>query len=249
MDDTRIELLRIPDGPALDQVRPGERRRAWMDETPGAFAYRCLPLTMANLHGWEVLCPLDVSAEWDGGQGADAITLTGADPDTARISSHFGSGILTFEIRLIVRTPPGTHLWLTGPPNRPKDAIQPLSGLIETDWMPFTFTMNWKFTRANTPVRFKAGEPIAFFFPLNADAIQAFQPTLGTLSSQHPDFGQYKVAHTKRGAFDALREQHGVEVEELRFQGWYMRGEVPDGSAKAPAHRAALNVKPVREAQ
>ena len=36
---------------------------------------------------------------------------------------------------------------VTGPFNQPKDAIQPLTAIVETDWAPFTFTMNWKFTR------------------------------------------------------------------------------------------------------
>ena len=31
------------------------RPRAWMDATPHSFAYRCLPLTVANSHGWEIL--------------------------------------------------------------------------------------------------------------------------------------------------------------------------------------------------
>ena len=35
-------------------IRPAEPRRDWMDETPEAFAYRCLPLNIANAHGWEI---------------------------------------------------------------------------------------------------------------------------------------------------------------------------------------------------
>jgi len=43
-----------------------------------------------------------------------------------------------------------------GPPNWPKDGVYPLSGLVETDWLPFPFTMNWQMTRAGS-VSFSAG--------------------------------------------------------------------------------------------
>src|SRR5271165_1161304 len=41
-------------------IRPAEPTRAWMDATPEAFAYRCLPLNIANAHGWEILPPVRV---------------------------------------------------------------------------------------------------------------------------------------------------------------------------------------------
>jgi hypothetical protein len=46
-------------------VRPAPATRPWRDDTPKAFAYRCLPLKIANGHGWEVLNP------W----GFEAITI------------------------------------------------------------------------------------------------------------------------------------------------------------------------------
>src|SRR5205085_5948661 len=41
-------------------------RREWMDETPGKYAYRCLPLTIANQTGWWVNNPVGFTAEWNG---------------------------------------------------------------------------------------------------------------------------------------------------------------------------------------
>jgi hypothetical protein len=40
--------------------------RPWMDETPQRFAYRCLPLSMANQAGWFVGCPASFVATWNG---------------------------------------------------------------------------------------------------------------------------------------------------------------------------------------
>ena len=41
-------------------IRPAEPTREWMDRTRLSFAYRCLPLNIANAHGWEILCPVSV---------------------------------------------------------------------------------------------------------------------------------------------------------------------------------------------
>ena len=48
-------------------IVPGRSERAWMDATGQHFAYRCLPLTIANSMGWEILCPIGVTAGWNGG--------------------------------------------------------------------------------------------------------------------------------------------------------------------------------------
>ena len=58
------------------------------------------------------------------------------------VISHFGSGVLTFHAGYLFRTPPGWAVWARGAPNTVKDGIVPLDGLVETDWLPFTFTMN-----------------------------------------------------------------------------------------------------------
>src|SRR3954449_12981067 len=41
-------------------------RRDWMDDTPNKFAYRCLPLTIANQTGWFVYNPVGFTAVWTG---------------------------------------------------------------------------------------------------------------------------------------------------------------------------------------
>ena len=50
-------------------IRPAPAKRDWMDGTPESFAYRCLPLNIANAHGWELLNPCAFDACWNGGDG------------------------------------------------------------------------------------------------------------------------------------------------------------------------------------
>jgi hypothetical protein len=148
----------LTDGPAPE---PADRRRAWMDASYHRFAYRCLPMPMANQAGWWVRNDADFVVRWDGGQDRSALTIRPTDggrPATA--AGHFGQGILTFPFRLLFRAPPGWNLLVRGPADLPKDGAPALEGLVETDWAVSTFTMNWQITRPDTDVEFRAGEPI-----------------------------------------------------------------------------------------
>ena len=136
-------------------LRKGERARRWIEELPERFAYRCLPLSIANQAGWEVLNPAAFTARWNGKAGLDAISIRfDGEPDPL-VGSHFGHGVLTFSLGYLFRTSKSHNLWVKGPANLPKDGIAPLEGIIETDWAPFTFTMNWQFTRKRHKVRFE----------------------------------------------------------------------------------------------
>jgi uncharacterized protein DUF6065 len=55
---------------------PGRPDRAWMDQFNDRHVYRCLPLTVANCTGWELLSPFGFTAEWNGGDLVRDITFT-----------------------------------------------------------------------------------------------------------------------------------------------------------------------------
>src|SRR3984893_2740951 len=57
------------------EIRPAPLERSWMQATGERFAYRCLPLNIANTHGWEILCDAGFTAIWNGGARLDAIAL------------------------------------------------------------------------------------------------------------------------------------------------------------------------------
>ena len=58
------------------EIVPGRAQRDWMDAFTDRHPYRCLPLTMANSTGWEILCPFDIEIAWDGGPMENAILVT-----------------------------------------------------------------------------------------------------------------------------------------------------------------------------
>ena len=145
------------------QLRPSPARRHWMDELP--HAYKCLPLVVANQWGWQVLCPTDVVATWDGRPGLEGLRVEVPPQFVPAIKSQFGAGIITFSPPWLFRTPPGWDLYLKGPSNRWKPNCVPLEGVIETWWLNYTFTLNWKLVQPGTVV-FRQGESLGQLLPV-----------------------------------------------------------------------------------
>src|SRR5689334_19688094 len=131
-------------------IRAAPQTRPWMDGVIDNHAYRCLPLSIANSYGWDILAPFGFRAQWSGEAHPRSLALECDDasiPPRDRVASHFGYGIVTFQLAYLFRTEPGWDLIASGPYNRPKDGIAALTGVIETDWLSFPFTMNWQMTR------------------------------------------------------------------------------------------------------
>jgi hypothetical protein len=227
-------------------IRPAPLERAWMDATPQQFAYRCLPLNIANAHGWEVLCPCAFKAVWDGGAGKDAVRVSSDGPEHLRPLSHFGAGTLTFHLACLFRTDPGVDLYVTGPVNSPKRAIQPLSGIVETDWAPYTFTMNWIFTEPGHEIAFAEGEPFCFLFPLARGLVESTEPVIRPLASEPELEAAFKDWSRSRSDFNRDLNVPQSEAQSAKWQKSYFRGQMPDGSRPRSEHRTKLRLPPFR---
>lgn len=165
------QILRVVELDGGGHLRKASSKREWMDRT-GGHAYRCLPLVMANQLGWEIILPGDVIAFWDGRDAIDAVHVIQGDEWAC---SHFGHGVLTFHVWMLFRTPANVNLFVSGPANSPKANIYPLEGMIETDWAPMSFTMNWKFTVPDIAVPFHAGQAIARVFPFPRGYVESYE--------------------------------------------------------------------------
>jgi hypothetical protein len=233
------------DGHRMD-IRPAPVERDWMDATGDRFAYRCLPLNIANAHGWEILCPASFSAVWNGEEDLAAIEIKFDDPDEQPFAiSHFGHGTLTFHIPCLFRTEPGWDLMAQGPINRPKDGIAALSGIIETDWAPYTFTMNWLFTQPEVDVHFDKGEPFCHIFPVRRGHLASVEPEIRVLSSEPELEQQYQAWNDSRLKFNTELHQPGSQAQAERWQKMYYRGLTPDGlPASIEDHITRLRLRP-----
>jgi hypothetical protein len=232
----RLELECYATQPRPPELVPGRPQRAWMDAFTDRHPYRCLPLSMANSTGWEILCPVGFTAEWNGGIQTNDITLRPDQPhpdfpDFAK--SHFSHGVLTFHTGYLFRTPPGLSMWVMGPPNHIKDGIQPLVGLVETDWLPFPFTMNWKFTRPGR-VRFEKGEPICFITLAQDKILEDMLVTRRSLESEDALRDQYLAWYRQRQDFNSKLFKRDPGTVKEAWQRFYFKGELPDDTGPAP---------------
>jgi hypothetical protein len=146
---------------------PAPARRQWMDAQP--YAYQCHPLLMANQWGWQLLCPARVVAHWDGSNDRNGLRVEADSAYSGSIKSQFGDGIITFSPPWLFRTPPGWDLLLIGPVNCWKVNCVPLGGVVETWWMPYTFTLNWKMIEPGR-VEFSKGDPLGQLVPVPHDS-------------------------------------------------------------------------------
>jgi hypothetical protein len=228
--------------------------RDWMDRTNHGFAYRCLPLNIANAHGWLLLNPIAFVAQWTGSPEVAAVDIYTHASDTPLLaSSHFGDGVLTFNVNALFRTEPGYDLMVTGPLNQPKDGIQPLTGVVETDWAPFTFTMNWKFTRKHSPIAFERDEPFCMIFPLKRGLVEEVEPEIRALETDQEVSDAYFTWADSRRDFNKELQLAGSPAQAQKWQKDYFRGTVPGGPparaggpgfGTAPAdHRTKLKLR------
>ena len=230
----KISLYKVSSGPSLVRIEPAARSREWMEAHSG-FANRCLPLVIANQHGWAIYPTCTIYAEWDGGSGIDSVRTHSK---TGIAASHFGNGILTFSIDYIFRLPEGYSLYISGPPNSPKYGISPLTGIYEADWAPYTFTMNWKFTQSHQTVAFREDDPICFVFPIKRDLIESFTIDYKSLEDDPLLKDHYTKWSSERDTFN----NNPTRMPD-QWQKHYFKGTYPDGTKCPFDHKIKLKLE------
>lgn len=158
---TKVNFVRTHQkSPAIVQSRV---QRDWMDATYNKHAYQCLPMTVANVYGWEIQMEDDLVVQWDGNEVPPQI-LSGEISSSGRIQAVSSIvGIISIQMSWAIRTEEGYSTWFSGSPNYVLDGAVPLTATIPTWWWPDEAQMNWKITKIGEPVTFKAGSPFCFF--------------------------------------------------------------------------------------
>jgi Family of unknown function (DUF6065) len=231
------------------EIVPARRWREWMDETEYRWANRCLPLLMANESGWWILNRHAFTATWRGGDGQGAVSIEYDEdiPANERLAnSDFGYGILTFGIPYVISTERGWDLLARGPANLPRDGISPLEGLVETDWSPTTFTMNWKFTRVGASARFEAGDPFCMLVPQRRHDLERVVPRACELEENADLLAAHMEWGRRRHELAVLKfvREFG-RVEDVTADSWqkdYFKGRTMDGGEVAD-HRTKRRLR------
>lgn len=218
-------------------IQPSKVRREWMDRTASQFAYRCMPLTIANQIAYDVLAPSNVKIIWDGNPSTDGIQIYYEDLTKYRYAvSHFGSGILTIQLDFILRTPKDICVYVKGSANNPKNCLYPLEGIVETHWLPFTFTYNYKFTSPGE-ISFEKDEPLFSFLPLDISFVESFSIDVDSINSDIDFKNSYEAYSTSRTEF--------LKSGSSGWQKHYAKGMTPDSEEQAEGHRSKVVLKKV----
>ena len=235
-DEYDLRIIAYETNPEMKFVNPSGKRE-WITNTGpvkdqkgnvtgfNGYAKRCLPLIAANALGWQILSDQRYEIIWNGGPETTDILIS-SENDHPLLSTHFGSGTVTWHVGHIMFTTKGNFMYCKGPTNHFKHGIQACEGVIETDWLPFTFTMNWMVTKPNEKVVFEKGEPICQLFPYPKEYIEHFDPVIRTEASMPAELKKaYDYYCHSREVFNK------AERDPNSWEGMYFKGEIHDGTS------------------
>jgi len=151
-------------------VTPMSIKRDWMDKTSEGHAYRCFPVTQANVVGWSLSCNKDIEFIWDGinDQTQDHIEIIKA-PE----GSYAGRGqsSISFNTGLIFRTSEDLSLFTINPVNYFSNDFETMSNLISTSFYDNPLPFAIKAKKAGEKITVKANTPLATIIPISLSAL------------------------------------------------------------------------------
>lgn len=219
-------------------------RRDWMDQTTNKFAYKCLPLTIANTQGWVILNPCEFRVQWNGGPAQEDVVVTYSSKTRAKKygtvwASHFGSGILTLCLPYLVRTNvQGIGVRCSGPENQWLNGMHALTGIVESWGEPATFTMNWKLTMRRLDVIVPKGFPLVCLSPFDF-RLQA--PLKVASYTEIPPLAHEAYTKWVEGRDKIIHDSTDEELKE--YQGRYIRNIATDGNRLPTEHWKQLRMQ------
>lgn len=151
-------------------ISPMSIKRDWMDVTPEKHAYRCFPVTQANMIGWNLSCDEDIVFTWNG--------ITDTSSETVKILkgndfSYTGRGQATISINtgLVFKTDQNVSMFTINPVNYFNEDFETMSSLVSTSFYQNPLPLAIKARAANKEIIIKAGTPIATIIPISLTAL------------------------------------------------------------------------------
>jgi len=154
----------------LFEISPMSIKREWMDQTSENHAYRCFPVTQANVVGYSLSCKEDINFFWDGinDQTPDHIEIIKA-PE----GSYGGRGQSSISLNtgLIFRTNKDVSIFTINPVNYFSNDFETMSNLISTSFYDNPLPLAIKAKSPNKNVVIKAGTPLATIIPISLSGL------------------------------------------------------------------------------
>ena len=144
--------------------------------------YKCLPLAIGNMQGFVFSIPYGFDVVWNGGNSTEDISIKYHNDfkpyeglNFIYPTSEFGHGVLTIHYPVTLKTPPMVNLMTISPPNYPVPGMSPMTGVIESDNIRFSFTLNLKIDIPNTVIRVLPNTPLVGIIPIPRYFCDAFE--------------------------------------------------------------------------
>jgi hypothetical protein len=151
-------------------------KRDWMDQTSENHAYRCFPVTQANVIGYSLSCKEDIDFIWDGinDQSGDRVKIFS--PEDAY--SGRGQSSISLKTGLVFRTDKNISMLTINPVNYFNDDFETMSSLISTSFYDNPLPLAIKAKVANKRVVIKAGTPVATVIPISLTQLNNTEITI-----------------------------------------------------------------------
>lgn len=210
--------------PMALSIEPMSIKRDWMDETPQGHAYRCHPVTSANVVGWSIYSPVDIKFIWNGINDTSNTSVTILEGQTYVYTGR-GQSTVSFNTGFILKTAQNVSVLTVTPQNYFNPDVEVMSSLISTSFLSTDFPLAIKCLTANKEITIKAGTPIATIIPISLTSLK-------DESVEIVDF-----VHTKEYT-DAVTS-YGAAAQEINKTGewtdWY-RNAVNEKGESVGAH-------------
>jgi hypothetical protein len=193
------------------EISPMSIKRDWMDETSEKHAYRCFPVTQANVIGWNLSCLKDIGFIWNGvnSQSGDNVKILQGEETcyTGR-----GQSSLSFNTGLYFKTTQNCSLFTINPVNYFSDDFETMSSLISTSFFDNPIPLAIKARSANKEILIKAGTPLATIIPIS----------LTSIDNTSIEINKYKDKNRRR---ERRTFSYGEAAQEINKEGkwtdWY----------------------------
>jgi hypothetical protein len=192
-------------------ISPMSIKRDWMDQTAEKHAYRCFPVTQANMIGWSLSCSKDIRFIWNGinDQSGDNIKILEGEDFcyTGR-----GQSTLSFNTGVVFKTEENVSLFTINPVNYFNEDFETMSCLMSTSFYHNPIPLAIKARSANKEILIKAGTPIATVIPISLTAIDNTSIKI----DKYQDIGR------KREKADRSYGEAAQEINKLgKWTDWY----------------------------
>lgn len=195
---------------SIFDISPMSIKRDWMDNTSENHAYRCFPVTQANVIGYSLSCNKDIEFIWDG--------INDQTPDRVKISSPEGAyssrgqSSISLDTGLVFRTKQDVSMLVINPVNYFSDEFETMSSVVSTSFYDNPFPLALKAKVANKNVIIKSGTPIATIIPIS----------LTQLNNTVIDIVRYQDKDNKRSQANAsYGSAAGVVNSSGEWTDWY----------------------------